>query len=206
MATLGNSATPSSGFDFPGNGYAAATSYTMPAGGGVVTAISGYFDAESAGQSGWLCVWDNSGNLLVNSGSFGVNNKSGSGAGGQDWWTKSISNVYVPAGTIWIGFYCNGGLVYSSESGGSSNVKSMGSGGPGNFGGSSSSGVGAAGAYITYTPGGVVRVNTGTPASPNWVLVPVQVNVGTPASPSWQNCRWRVNTGTPASPNWVDCT
>jgi hypothetical protein len=170
MAILGNNTTPSAGFDFIGSSQAAATQFTMPSGGGVVTSISGYFDSESASQNGYLCVWDGSGNVLVQSSAFAINNKSGSGAGGQDWWTQSISNVYVPAGTVWIGFIATGSLVFSSESGGASNVKAMSS--PSSFSGSSSSGVGAVGAYITYTPGGVGQVYSGS-AWTDGVLVQV---------------------------------
>lgn len=166
MATLGNQTTPTSGYKFIGAATAAASQFTMPSPGGTVTAISGYFDSETNGSSGYCCVWDNAGNLLVASSSFAINNKSGSGAGGQDWWTATISPaVYVPAGTIWIGFLATNSLVYSSESGGASNNLGMSS--PGSFAGSSSSGIGAVGAYITYTPGGVAQVYGG-PAT-GWV-------------------------------------
>ena len=211
MAQLGNQTSPASGFQFIGSAQAAASQFVMPSGGGVVTNIHGYFDAESNGATGYLCVWDNSGTLLVASSGFGINNKSGSGAGGQDWWTASVTPTYVAAGTIWIGFVATPNLVFSSQSPGTStgvanlsNVKAMSS--PASFSGSSSSGIGAVGGYIDYTPGGIIRVNTGTPASPVWTLTQLKVNTGTSGSPVWTFARVRVNTGTPASPVWTDAT
>ena len=205
MATLGNSTTPTAGYDAPGSGYAAATTYTMPAGGGIVTSISGYFDATASGHSGWLCVWGTGNTVLVSAGPFSVNAGSLS-AGGQGWWTQSVGNIYVPAGALNIGFYCNSNLVFSSESTGASAVCSMGTGGPGNWSGTSS-GVGAVGAYITYTPGGIAHVNTGTSASPVWTAGVVYVNTGTPSSPVWtQASGVAVNTGTSGSPVWTQGT
>lgn len=211
MSTLGNQTTPASGFQFIGSSQAAASQFVMPSGGGVVTQINGYFDSENSSQTGYLCVWDNSGNLLVASSGFGVNNKAGSGAGGQDWWSASVTPTYVPAGTIWIGFLATGSLVFSSENAGTStgvantsNIKGMSS--PSSFAGSSGSAVGAVGAYITYTPGGIIRVNTGTPGAPNWALTQLKVNTGTSGSPVWTFARVRVNQGTPGTPNWVDAT
>jgi hypothetical protein len=163
MATLGNATTPAAGWKAEGsNGWSAASSYTMPPGGGVVTSITGYFDAATSGKTGYLCVWNNSGTLLLQSSSFTLNVGSFS-AGGQDWWTKSISNVYVPAGTIWIGFYTNGNLVFSSEVGGSSDDQNFGTGGPGSFSGHGSSGIGTVGAQITYTPLSAPTISSATP-------------------------------------------
>lgn len=58
----------------------------------------------------------------------------------------------------------------------------------------------SAGTFIV----GVMWVNTGTPASPNWVAAQVYVNIGTPAAPNWVSTQGIfINIGTAASPNWV---
>jgi hypothetical protein len=204
MSTLGNTGTPSSGWLWPGSGYAAATSFTTPSGGGIlISTLHGYLDSASGSSTGYLCVWDNSGNLLasVNVGTLAVGSQS---AGGQQWYSGNLSSpVYVAGSTaIWIGFYATGSLLFSSESGGSSNTKSMGSGGPGSFSGSSSSGIGGVGAYVVYTNAGA-WVNTGTPSSPVWTAGPIQINTGTPGSPVWTAIETDVNTGTPGAPTWT---
>ncbi|MDE1904949.1 MAG: hypothetical protein KGH75_00680 [Rhodospirillales bacterium] len=198
MATIGNTTSPAAGYDYIGSATAAASEFTMPTGGGVVTSISGYFDSESASQNGYLCVWDSSGNLLINSGAFAINNKSGSGAGGQDWWTKSISSVYVAAGTIWIGFVATGSLVFSSESSSTglantSYTKAMSS--PGSFASPTISPVGAVGAYITYTPGGVGKVWPGSAWVDGTLIKIWNGSAWVQANPqTWSGSAWVVTT------------
>ena len=160
MATLGNTNNPTSGWAWPGSGYAFATSFTTPSGPGtLISAIHAYFATPSGASTGYVCVWDNSGTLLgsVNIGALPSGSQS---AGGQSWQVGTLSSpLYVaPSTPIWIGGYGTGNVVFSSESGGSSQTKSMGGGGPGSFSGHGNSGIGGAGAYVDYTPsGGRVR-------------------------------------------------
>lgn len=164
MATVGNTSATTAGWNSPGSGYAAASAFTMPGVGGYLNTLHGYFDAISgSGAHGWCCVWDNSGNLIA-SVDVGVINNGSASAGGQQYWSGSVGSVWVAGGaSIWIGFYCNQGLVYSSGSGGGSDQKSMGSGGPGSFAGHSASPVGVALAYADYTPLAAPTVTSATP-------------------------------------------
>lgn len=156
MATVGNGTTPTAGWDWRGTPSEAATQYTMPTGGGVVTHLHGYFDTYNGnGARGWLCIWDSSGNIIVSAGGFTINNGSQNG-GGQQWWDAACTPTYIAGGTtIWIGFYAEQSLLFSTESGGvnSSQKTGLANGGPSSFSGASSTGYGAVGAYADYTPG-----------------------------------------------------
>lgn len=160
MSTLGDTTTPTAGWDWPGSGYEFATSYNTPSGGGIlITEIHAYFDSPSGASTGYVCVWDNSGNLLA-SASVGALSAGSASAGGQSWHGATLSTpLYVgPSTTIWIGGYGTGNVVFSSEVGGTSSIKSVGSGGPGSFSGHAGSGIGKAGSYVVYGPaGGRVR-------------------------------------------------
>jgi hypothetical protein len=204
MSTLGNTTTPASGWQWPGSGYAFATSFTTPAGAGVfISTLHAYFATPSGASTGYCCVWDNSGTLLasVNIGALPAGSQS---AGGQSWQSGNLGTaLYVAASTaIWIGGYGTGNVVFSSESGGSSNTKSMGGGGPGSFSGSGSSGIGGAGAYADYSNAGAY-VNTGSAGSPVWTAGPAYINTGTAGSPVWTPAVVYVNTGTSGSPVWT---
>lgn len=159
MASIVGNATntPNVGWYLSGPGGAAASKFTMPTPGGLITDLHGYFNTHNgSGAHGWLCVWDGgNGALLIASNAFIVNN-SNAAPGQQQWWHQSLSNpVFIAGGrSLWIGFHCDQDLVFSSGSGGSSNVKLMGTGGPGSFGGSGGSGIGIVGAYAEYTPSG----------------------------------------------------
>ena len=209
MATLGISTTPGSGWfnDYNGNSQFWSGGYTMPAGGGVVTDLYVYVGGDNNGTpastTGQLVIWGSSsilwqsGNITIPAASTGINGS------GQGWVHVSVPNVYIPAGTVNLGVWASGGLVWTYESSGSTFTDHSLSGGPGALSGSSTDGSGALGAYITYTPGGAY-VNTGTPASPVWTATALYVNTGTPASPVWTVANGvYVNTGTPASPVWT---
>lgn len=207
MTQLGNTSPPTAGYISRGDGTNQVWStFTMPAGGGMVTTIHAYFSTFTGGTATCkLCVWDSGGNLL---GSVDVSvPQLSSGAGAQQWNAANPTPFYVPAGNCSIGFWTPSGNGFntSSEVGGASSMKVAGSS-PSNLSGSSSTGIGALGAYIDYTPGGIIRVNTGTPASPVWTTTQLKINTGTAASPVWTFARLRVNQGTPAAPNWVDAT
>src|SRR5260221_716522 len=165
MAILGNSTTPTAGWDWPGGGYEFASNFTTPSGGGIlISTIHAYFATPSGASTGYVCVWSNGGTLLgsVNIGALPAGSQS---AGGQSWQAGTLgSNIYVGGNTaIWIGGYGTGNVVFSSGSGGASNVKSVGSGGPSSFGGSSSSGIGTAGAYVDYTLLAAPTISSATP-------------------------------------------
>lgn len=205
MTVLGNNNTPLSGFDNPGSGYAFASSYTTPAGGGIlIQTLHAYFDSASGASTGYCCVWDNSGTLLASVNVGTLNVKTGGVGNALDWWSGNLATpLYVaPSTAIWIGGYATGSTLFNTESTGTSNDKSIGGGGPGSFSGSSSTGQAAVGAYVDYINAGIY-VNTGTPAAPVWTAAPVYVNTGTPAAPVWTPATVYVNTGTPAAPVWT---
>lgn len=208
MATLGNATTPSSGswFDTTGNKqYWNSATYTMPAGGGIANSINMYMAGNSGNISAVFVVWDaGTGNIFYQTNSFTINNTlAWKGA-------NVIAGTYIPAGTYKLGFWSSGNPQWQFEASGGVFMKTGLSGGPGTATGTadeySGGGFGELGAYVDYTPGGVLRVNTGTPGSPVWTVNAVRINTGTPGSPVWTNARWRVNTGTPGSPVWTDAT
>jgi hypothetical protein len=165
MSILGNSVTPNVGWSWPGSGYEFASSFTTPAGGGIlISTLHAYFATPSGASTGYVCVWSNGGTLLgsVNIGSLPGGSQS---PGGQSWQAGTLGvNLYVAGNTaLWIGGYGTGNVVFSSGTGGASNVKSVGGGGPGSFGGSSSSGIGVAGAYVDYVLLSAPTISSATP-------------------------------------------
>ena len=206
MATLGNTATPLSGFDNPGSGWGFATSFTTPAGGGIlIQTLHAYFDSASGASTGYCCVWDNSGTLLASVNIGALNVKTGGIGNALDWWSGNLATpLYVgPSTAIWIGGYATGSTLYNTESGqGTAFRKSMGGSGPGSFASPTNTGFGGVGAYADYINAGCY-VNTGTPGAPVWTAAPLFVNTGTPAAPVWTAATMYVNTGTPAAPVWT---
>lgn len=107
MATLGNSTTPTYGYDsYQSSANQAAQLYTMPSPGGTITSVSFYGAADGSNHNtAYGCIWDSSGNLLAQG--SGVNTTGGSpSAGGQAWQTDTLTTpLYVAAGTqIYIGW------------------------------------------------------------------------------------------------------
>ena len=212
MAILGDNTTPGSGywFDVTGNKqYWTTGQFSMPTGGGIASDINVYCAGDGSSVTGQLLLWDGSGNIFYQTGNFTIGSGSRS-IGGQAWRTQTgINGTYIPAGNYSIGFWSSGNVVWTFEgSGGVTGRSGLSSPSTATGGGDeyAGGGFGRLGAYVTYTPGGVLRINTGTPGAPNWVVNAVRINTGTPASPVWTNCRWRVNTGTPSVPVWTDCT
>src|SRR5258706_196084 len=138
MATLGNSALGSGFFQFGINVQNAAWSvYTMPAGGGLITDITAYFDVETAGPATcFVCVWDGStGALLASKSIASVPNGSNS-AGGQASHTGTLATpIFVAGGaTIAIGFWCpqaNGFVCTTSTAAPNAQAGTQAGGGPG---------------------------------------------------------------------------
>ena len=122
MATLGNTTNALSGWTEPGTGYAFATSFTTPAGAGIViTNVHAYMDLATGTGTGYVCVWNSTGTLLCSASVGSMNVKTGGVGNALDWWTAAVTPTYVAASTaIWIGGYTAGSLLFNSESGGSS--------------------------------------------------------------------------------------
>ncbi|MGZ6321553.1 MAG: hypothetical protein ACXWQR_19895 [Ktedonobacterales bacterium] len=213
MAQLGQpssgTAAPSAGyfFDYTGNSQYWSGIYTMPAGGGIVTDlfvyVGGYNGTSGQSTTGQLVIWGSGSHVVWQSGTITIP-AQGIGIGNQAWVHVSVPNVYLQAGNYNFGVWAVGGLIWTYESSGSTNYQRTGS--VATLAAAGTEGSGALGAYITYTPGGIVRINTGTAGAPVWTVAQVAVNTGTPGSPVWTPARLQVNQGTPGAPNWVDAT
>lgn len=208
MATLGNTSTPSFGWNqFSSTANQAAESYTVPTGGGVFSSVSFYGSGDGASSNtAYGCIWSSGGTLLAQG--SGVNTTGGSGSGGgQAWHTDTLTSpLFIAGGTvIYIGWQRSTATTFdwSFASTGSAAYHTAGNT-PSNFGTSTTAPTnGTIGAYATYTPGGGY-VNTGPPAAPVWTAAEVLVNTGTPAAPVWTPATGTaVNTGTPAAPVWT---
>lgn len=156
MSTVGNTTNPTFGFVFTGTNNEMGERFTMPSPGGLITNLHGYFSVNSGGPvTGYLCLWDASGNLLADT-AVSVANGTQS-AGGQTWHTAALaSSVYVASGaTIYLGFWVpkSNGLIFSTYSTSSTEYwnGSFATGGPGALG-TTSTGHHDFGAYADYTP------------------------------------------------------
>ncbi len=202
MTNLGNSTTPSSGYVFDdfGSGYQYWTPFTMPAGGGVVTDLYVYIGGDGVSFTGDLCIWGSTALLWSGSITFPSDGRS---TGGQGWLHLTVPSLYIPAGTVNLGVWAGGNVVWTYESSGNVYRSNASVGGSPTTLGSGTSASNALGAYIVYTPWGAY-INTGTYASPTWTAGPVYVNTGTYASPVLTAAAGvYVNTGTYASPIWT---
>src|SRR5258708_15586285 len=96
MPQLGNTGTPTAGWDWPGSGYAFASSFNTPSGGGIlISTIHAYFATPSGASTGYVCVWDNGGTLL---GSVNIGSLPGGGQspGAQSWQVGTLRTaLYV---------------------------------------------------------------------------------------------------------------
>lgn len=181
MSTFGNTTTPAAGWELVGSaGSAAATSFTGPSTGAIVTTLHGYFDAGSGNPTGYLVIWDNSGNVLgsVNIGTLPVGSQS---AGGQAWHSGTLGTpvTLTASQVVWLGFVASANLLFSSETGGSSYKVAMTS--PASFTGQVTTGIGAVGAYADYTPPGG-KVWNGSA----WTAIPPKV---------WNGSAWVQSNG-----------
>jgi hypothetical protein len=160
---LGASGTPT-GWVMPGSAFGFGSKYTMPAHGGVVTAVSAFFDTwNGSGAHGWLCVWDGNTGALLISVQQGIISNGTETAGGQQWWTQNVTPGKFIAGgaSLWIGGYCDQNTLFgtgSGTAGQSSYFGGMPNTGPVAVSSITATGNGPALAYITYTPGGVAHV------------------------------------------------
>lgn len=207
MSILGNSTTPTFGYDqFMATANQAAQLYTMPAGGGLITDVTFYGSGNGASSNtAYGCIWDSSGNLLAQ-GSGVVTTGGATGGGNQAWHTDTLTTPLFVAGgiSIYIGWqrstattfdwsWANDGAAVAYRTAGNT---------PSNFGTTVTVQNGSIGAYATYTPGGG-KLNTGTSGSPVWTPTTGKVNTGTPGSPVWTVAVGKLNTGTPGSPVWT---
>lgn len=153
MAQFGN---PSSGTTAPSSGYfyddvgnsqfwSGFTSWP----GGIVTDVYVYAAGDSSTPSSKLCLW--LGNTLVwSSGAFNFSS-SGRSIDGQAWQHVGGLSQYVSSGTLSIGFWTSGNVIWTYGSGGSTQYQRTGS--PANQSSAGAEGSGMLGAYVLYTPG-----------------------------------------------------
>lgn len=165
IQTCGNTSWSQSGWATPGSGFAAASAFTWPSSGGFAKTFHGFFDTISgSGAHGWGCVWNQSTGALIVSRDIGIINNGSASAGGQQNWVSDFNNpnTYIaPSLGVYVGFYCNQGLAFSSGTGGTSVVKSMGGSGPGSISGASGSGIGVVESYIDLFSGNVYVMRAG---------------------------------------------
>lgn len=213
MATLGNQTT---GFLFSVStwGDLAGGSYTVPSPGILVQNINAFAGDNGTSQQARLYIWKDSAGkpgqwLIHGSGTFTLGSLgwkqqtslSSNGAAG-------ISNLFLPAGTvIWIGVYCAGNTEQINANAASGGGTEIGNTSDGDWSDHGVASLGQMAAYITYTPAGVVNINTGTPGAPVWTQSLAYINQGTPGAPNWVAAsEVDINTGTPGSPIWTPGT
>lgn len=160
MATLGNSTTPTFGFDqFTSTANQAAQWYTVPSA-IVISSVSFYGSGNGASSNtAYGCIWSNTGVLLAQGSGVSTSGGSGSG-GGQAWHTDTLTSpLYVAAGTqIYIGWQRSTATTFdwSFANDNATNVGYHTAGNtPSNFGAGASVQNGSIGAYATYSPAGV---------------------------------------------------
>lgn len=184
MTTLGNTATPSYGWAEYGINTTnqIGQPYTMPNPGGLISAIHGYWAAESASGTGYVCIWNASGTLL---GSVAVTVSTGSNSpGGQAWNSATLGTpVFVAGGaTFYIGWWMpqSSGMVWSYNNDSNHPSENAAPGSPGSLSTGSHDTYGSIASYVDYTPTGA-WVYDGS----QWNAGPVYVNTGTSGSPVW---------------------
>ena len=161
MATFGYTSVPSYGFISSGtNNIGAFYAGAFPSPGGYVNQLSVYAATYTGSGTGYLCIWDASGNLLFST-SVAVTTTLG--------WLNSATGLsyYVPSGTgIFIGLMtptANGIYVeYAAVSGDKWDLGSNATV-PGAITSSTSETGEAMGAYVTYTPLAVPTISSTSP-------------------------------------------
>lgn len=161
MAQLGQSS--GTGFTFTvaaSWGDIAAGSFTMPAGGGVVTSINAFAGNNGTAQNARLYVWQDSAGIP---GTWLVRGSALFNLGALGWQSQSSlagnSSLYIAGGTkIWIGIYCAGSTEQVGANAGAGGGTELGNTADGNWSDHGAAGLGQMGAYIVYTPGGVAHV------------------------------------------------
>jgi hypothetical protein len=202
MATLGKTATPNGithGW-IQSNSIQSAMLFTMPAGGGLITAVS-FWAATKTPNSDfiWGVVWDSSGNVLANgSGVLTSGGQAANPGGSGVFYTDTFATpLWVAGGTqLYIGFQTNSSVVMTwAYNGGDHSPDAQWrtgvTGSPTTFSGhSAESPAGAIAAYATYTPGSVFGDDGG--AFQGGVLVFADDGAG------WQQCEIWIDDGV----NW----
>jgi hypothetical protein len=120
---------------------------------GRINQLNCYFAGHTGAVTARLVLWDSSGNIVAQSGSFSA--AKGSGAtGGQSWQTQVIPDVLAASGAAFsIGFWRDPSkdAEWSIASGGTWLDNTNTSGSPGAFTGLTSNS-GSVGAYAAYVP------------------------------------------------------
>lgn len=157
MATLGNTTTPTYGYDaYTSTANQAAQPYTMPTGGGLISSVSFYGAGDgSSHNTAYGCVWDSAGNLLARG--AGVSTTGGSQhQGSQSWNTDTLTTpLYVAGGTsLFLGWQRSTATTFDWSWANDSAAVAYRTAGstPSNLGTAVSVQAGSIGAYATYTP------------------------------------------------------
>lgn len=149
---------------------------TMPES-GVIQRVGVYVGGRGGAISGYVCVWDASGNLIRQ---VAVTFPAGSDAtGGQSWTEVAIDPITAQAGFQYrVGWWRDpSGSAVWSYGGSGSHWHLTATSGPTSFGGTQDSG-GRIGAYLVYTAGSGVKRWDGS----RWVKHPVK---------RWDGTAWR---------------
>lgn len=157
MAQFGN---PSSGNAAPSNGFfnddfGNCQFWSNYSGwpGGIVTDLNVYCAGDQASVTGQLVIWNGSnGTIMWQSGNITLPSGSRSNSG-QGWVHVTVPNKFFGAGSLNLGFWSSGNVVWTAESGGVANFQRSVSGGPATLSSGGTEGGGVLGAYVIYTPG-----------------------------------------------------
>lgn len=155
MAQIGSQPSSWSTFQFSGlntNNQVGMGTFAMPEA-GRINQLSCFFGGHTAAVTARLVLWDSSGNIVAQSGSFSAAKGSG-GTGGQAWQTQAIPDVLASSGAAYyVGFWRDPAkdAEWSIAAGGTWRENTNTSGSPGAFTGLTSNS-GGVGAYATYVP------------------------------------------------------
>lgn len=153
MASIGIGNSPNSSFFWVDNGSGIqywSNTNGMPTGGGVVTDIYVYAGGDGVSWTGYLCIWGATALLWASAGITFPNN--GRTTLGQQWIHSTVSNLFVPAGTVNLGFWAGGNMVSTQNTVGGTFHSNSAVGSPSALGANTQYG-NAMSAYIIYTPG-----------------------------------------------------
>lgn len=214
MATLGNQGSGTGPFSVSGSfGQVAGGAYVVPSPGIIISQLHAVLANNGTSGNGKLYVWGQSGGIpaswMLRSGSFAISG-SKTTVNRTDLTVNTAvldASGFIAGGTnLWIGYVALSGVSqFWGDGSGSSRLGNTNDGNWSDHGATADPDAGTLAAWVDYTLAGVIRVNTGTPAAPNFVSASgVFVQTGTPASPIWTPASdVAVNTGTPASPVWT---
>lgn len=157
--------------------------FSMPEA-GRINQLSAYFGGHTGAVTARLVLWDGSGAIVAQSGSFSAAKGSGA-SGGQAWQTQAVPDVLAVSGaSYYIGWWRDPAhdAEWSSAAGGTWLDDTNTSGSPGPFTGLTGNG-GSVGAFATYVPlrcyvrrsGSWVASWPGVRRSGSWAYPPVYV-------------------------------